>query len=95
MLQKACLPSCHVPSIIILKASTKWSEEALSALASLLRRRDQTCVFHHEYAVSPYKCSYESMYTFTSIPSPPCLAALRAGRCHIFCFSPVLNSFHS
>lgn len=94
MLQEACLPSCHLPSIIILKASRKWSEEALSALASVLRR-DQTCVFHHKYAVSPYKGSYESIYTFTSIPSPPCLAALRAGRCHIFRFPPVLTSFHS
>lgn len=95
MLQKACLPSCCLPSSLILKASGKLFEEALSAYASVLRRRDQNCVFHHKYAISPYKGSYESIYMFTPVSSPPCLDALRAGRCHMFGFLPVLTSFHS
>lgn len=53
ILQKTCLPSHCLLSILILKASRKLSEEALSVHASTLRRKDQKCVFHHECAISP------------------------------------------
>lgn len=52
MLQKARLPSHCLLSIHILKANGKLSEEALSAHSSMLRRRDQNCVFHNKYAIS-------------------------------------------
>jgi len=73
----------------------KLSEEALPAHASVLRRRDQNCIFHHKCAISPYKGSYESIHTFTSTPIPLCIETLRAGRCHTFGFLAVLTSFPS
>lgn len=65
----ACPPTVSLPS-----SSLKPVESCLSGpvyTCQRVRRRDQNCVFHHECAISPYKGSYESIYTFTSIPSPP------------------------
>lgn len=60
-----------LPSILILKASRKLCEGVLSAHASMLRRRDQNCIFHHQCAINPYKGSRESIHTKPSLPRCP------------------------